>query len=236
MGILWASNSHPPQRDLAHGCGRSHPGLNKTARLRFRLPAFQARDAPAYPLSPSPPPPPTSSAGNLAAEPPVARLAAARWEDGGKLGRARCGRDALFPGERHPGRCHGFKKKFPISLGAFGSFPLTGSRERAPASWEPGQAGQKDKDKESWRFPGAGYLPAPSLSAPAAGRQTLPSFSSCLLSLADNCHPCTEAAVLGTGKAAAAAPAHLHPLFHLPEGPQGWSPPPPQPRGWKPPV
>ena len=41
MGILWASNSHPPQRDLAHGCSRSDPGLNKTALLWFWLVRFR---------------------------------------------------------------------------------------------------------------------------------------------------------------------------------------------------
>lgn len=34
MGILWASNSQAPQRDLAHGC--RDPGLNQTALLWFR--------------------------------------------------------------------------------------------------------------------------------------------------------------------------------------------------------
>lgn len=76
MGILWASNSHPPQRDLAHRCSRLDPGLNKTALLWFWLLAFQAWDAPVYP----PPLHPTSSAGNLEAESP------ARSEDAGKPG------------------------------------------------------------------------------------------------------------------------------------------------------
>lgn len=54
MGILWASNSHPPQRDLAHGCSRSDPGLSKTALLWFWLPAFQAWDARLEIRKPSP--------------------------------------------------------------------------------------------------------------------------------------------------------------------------------------
>lgn len=146
MGILRASNSHPPQRDLAHGCGRSdNPGLNETALLRFWLPAFWARDAPAHPF-PLPAP-------------------LVMWEPG------QCGRKVQgSAAEQLPERCL-------IPWGAAPSterwvkpppdcsrlFQLSSGAEVEPSTCQPrDRAGVREgQGEETWRFPGAGCLPAP---------------------------------------------------------------------------
>lgn len=86
MGILRASNSQAPQRDLAHGC--RDPGLNQTALLWFRR--LRVRLGMLSVAFPQP-----RLRWEFGSRVPSSPFAVARWEDGGEPSR-----DALFPGER----------------------------------------------------------------------------------------------------------------------------------------
>lgn len=86
MGILWASNCTRPSVTSLTDVP-TDPGLDTTALLRFWLPVFQAKGAPANPFFPT-----LSSVGNLGAEIPLSRS-----KDGGKPGPAHSRSDAASP-------------------------------------------------------------------------------------------------------------------------------------------
>lgn len=160
MGILRASNSQAPQRDLAHGCSCSAPGPNQTAPPRFRCPRVRLG------MLPNPGP-----AGNLEGESPVAPFAAARWEDGGE--------PSTLHGRRFIPWGMGWAKPPPDFSQRFQLFPI--NRE------QPGDEAGKGQGEGKLEVFWCRLFTCSSLSTPAAGRQIFPSSPSCLLSLAENC-------------------------------------------------
>lgn len=99
-------------------------------------------------------------------------------------------------------------------MGTTSSFPLVGDGKQAPTSRETRKTRGKGSELGSLEVSRCRLFTSLSLSTPAAGRQTFPSFSFYLLSLAENCHPCSKVLVISAGKAAA-APASSFPGLEL---------------------